>query len=353
MLLMRRQDRPAVYQDAISLTSDAVRTMDIVTDSQSAPVIRCLIIANPAAGRIGVNLVQDIGDACARHCVSVSRRWTRSRGHAVRLASAAVSGSADDEFLVVVAVGGDGTAHDVACGMVLGGTSPQRHALLVIPAGTGNSTYRALWGDLEWPEAIRSALADPVRRARSIDLAMIVESGQLVLLGAGAGLTAQVLDSARDVKEVGPGRLQAGLERALADYVPYAGRVTIDGTVVHEGPTLFANVGGGPFRAWQYLVLPDSVLDDGLLDVCVVGTGIGVGFDVFQDLMRQGRHVTQPGVQYRRGRTVVLERTDGLPLCFEHDGELVADPGSRVTLEARPGLLPVLSANGGGRPWQA
>ncbi len=292
--------------------------------------------------------MRDVADACGRHCASVSRRWTRSGGHAVRLASAAVSDSAEGEFLVIVAVGGDGTSHDVACGMVLGGASPQRHALFVIRAGTGNSTYRALWGDLEWPDAVRAGLADPVSRARSIDLAMIAESGQLVLLGAGAGLTAQVLNAARDVRSAGPGRLQAGLERALAGYVPYAGRVIVDGTVLHEGPTLFANVGGGPYRAWQYLVLPDSVLDDGLLDVCVVGTEIGVGFDEFQELMRQGRHVTRPGVHYSRGRSIVLERTDGSPLCFEHDGDLVADAGSRVTLEVRPRVLPVLAAAGGG-----
>lgn len=130
--------------------------------------------------------------------------------------------------------------------------------------------------------------------------------------------------------------------------MPYAGRVIVDGTVLHEGPTLFANVGGGPYRAWQYLVLPDSVLDDGLLDVCVVGTEIGVGFDEFQELMRQGRHVTRPGVHYSRGRSIVLERTDGSPLCFEHDGDLVADAGSRVTLEVRPRVLPVLAAAGGG-----
>ncbi len=326
--------------------------MNIVSDSKLALTLRCLIIANPAAGLIDAKLVQDIADACAPHCVGVSRRWTRSCGHAVRLASAAVSESAEDEFLVILAVGGDGTACDVASGMVLGNASPRRHALLVIRAGTGNSTYRALWGDLEWPDAVRSGLCDPVSRVRSIDLAVVAESGQLVLLGAGAGLTAQVLDAARDVKAAGPGRLQAGLERALAGYVPYAGRVTVDGTVLHEGPTLFANVGGGPYRAWQYLVLPDSVLDDGLLDVCVVAAETGVGFGEFQALMRQGRHLTQPGVHYSRGRSIVLERTDGSPLCFEHDGELVADAGSRVTLEVRPGLLPVLGAAGGGS-WRA
>lgn len=324
--------------------------MNVVRDIKPAPALRCLIIANPAAGLIDAKLVNEIGAACARHGARVRTKWTRNRRHAVRLACGAVSDCADGEFLVIVSVGGDGTSHDVACGMVLGGARPQRHALLVIPAGTGNSTYRAFWGDMEWQDAVSAGLGDPVRQVHAVDLAMIAESGQLVLLGAGAGLTAQVLECARDVKLTGPGRLQAGLERALAGYVPYPGRVTVDGTVLHEGPTLFANVGGGPYRAWQYMVLPDSVLDDGLLDVCVVGAGIGVGFDVFQAMLRQGRHLTQPGVVYQRGRSIVLERTDGLPLCFEHDGELVADAGPLVTLDVKPRLLPVL-CDAGDRPW--
>src|SRR5215469_15669275 len=115
--------------------------MNIVSGMKRALALRCLVIANPAAGLIDAKLVDDLGFACARHGAEVKIQWTRNSGHAVRLACDAVSESADGEFLVIVSVGGDGTSHDVACGMVLGGARPQRHALLVIPAGTGNSTY--------------------------------------------------------------------------------------------------------------------------------------------------------------------------------------------------------------------
>jgi diacylglycerol kinase (ATP) len=329
--------------------------MNNVSEMKKAPGLRCLIIANPEAGQLDARLVDDLGAACARQGADVRIRWTRRRGHAVQLAREAVGWPpagqlANGEFTVVVAAGGDGTAREVACGMVLGGARPLSHALLVIPAGTGNSTYRALWDELPWQEAVAAGLGDPLRRVRSLDLAAVAESGHLVLLGAGAGLTAQVLDGARGVALTGASRLQAGLERAMSGYVPYPGRVTVDGKVLHEGPTLFANVGGGRYRAWQYLVLPCSVMDDGLLDVCVVGTGIGVSLEEFQALLALGQHLGRPGVLYGRGRSVVLERTDGSPLCFEHDGELVAGAGQRVTIEVRPRLLPVLCASAGNRP---
>jgi diacylglycerol kinase (ATP) len=310
-------------------------------------VTRCLIIANPAAGQADRKLVGELARACVRHGAAVQVSWTESRGDASRMACGAVSAPGAGEFRVIVSVGGDGTTQEVACGMVLGGARPDRHALLVIPAGTGNSTYRAHWGERPWRAAVSAALRDPDCRVRRLDLARIRELRRIVVLGAGAGLTAQVLAGARGVASSGPARLQAGLERALTGYVPYPGRVTVDGTVLHEGPTLFANVGGGRYRAWHYQVLPHSVLDDGLLDVCVVGTGIGVGFAEFQVMLRRGDHLTQPDVAYERGRSVVIERTDGSALSFEHDGELIADPGSRITLDISPGVLPVLCAADG------
>jgi diacylglycerol kinase (ATP) len=47
-------------------------------------------------------------------------------------------------------------------------------------------------------------------------------------------------------------------------------------------------------------------------------------------------------VAYARGRTVTIERTDGRPVPFEHDGELLASPGSRFTLEVVPHAVSML-----------
>jgi diacylglycerol kinase (ATP) len=211
--------------------------------------------------------------------------------------------------------------------------------MFIVPAGTGNSSYRAYWDDLPWPEALDKVLADPRAQVRMLDLATIVERDELVVLGAGAGLTADVLNAAPSELR-GRDRLRAGLERAAAGFTPYPGRVTVDDTVVHEGPTTFVNVGGGRYRAWQYLILPHSLLDDGLLDVCAVGAEVRPA--AVPELLRDGRHLSEPGVVYRQGQRVVLERTDSLPLCLEHDGELVADAGPRVTLAVLPAALPVL-----------
>lgn len=324
--------------------------------AESGPPVHCLVIANPAAGQAAAYPAEEIVRLCLEHGAASARAVaTEHPGHAADLAAAEAGRSVPGELRMVVAVGGDGTAYEAALGLLAAGQGagqgPGQGAagavpgcgLFPVPAGTGNSNYRSLWDPVPWRTALGLAVAEPAAHLVRVDLARHLQSDRPVLLGAGAGLTAQVLEDARAVPAdvVGPARLQAGLARTLAGFRPYPGRVIVDGSVVHEGPTLFANVGGGRFRAWQFELLPDSVLDDGLLEVCVVGAGVGADFGAVGEAMRRGTHPQLPDVVAASGRVVVLERLDGAPLCFEHDGAVLPDSGSRATLRVEPRALPV------------
>lgn len=115
--------------------------------------------------------------------------------------------------------------------------------------------------------------------------------------------------------------------------------------MLFEGPTPLALVGGVRHRAGTFPVLPRSVLDDGLLDVCVV-TG-DLPLRDLPGLTLDGGHVGRPDVVYERGRTIVLERTDGRPLTFEYDGELRTGTAQRYTVHVMPSVLPVLAPPAG------
>ncbi|UYM22874.1 hypothetical protein NQP46_00350 [Streptomyces albus] len=119
-----------------------------------------------------------------------------------------------------------------------------------------------------------------------------------MLLGACSGLIAEGLVAARAVRAAGREKYARALPDAADGFTPYPGRVTVDGQVLHEGATVLANVGGGRYRGGQYLVLPDSELDDGLLDVCVVGASVPA-VQVPQ-LARTGQLARQPGVVHGR-----------------------------------------------------
>jgi diacylglycerol kinase (ATP) len=274
---------------------------------------RVLIIANPAAGAVTPALVSEVVGVCRRQVADVSVRWTRVGD---------VAGTS-----AVVAVGGDGTVRDVA--VACQGTTP----MLIVPAGTANSCYRNLFGRAPWQATLEAALRSPA--VRWLDLARV--AGRLVFAGASAGFSAQGIHEARTP---GPSRYRTALVNLIPRYRPYPGRVTVDGRLVHSGPALLVNVGGSRFRGGHFELLPRSVPDDGLLDVCVLGGEHSAA--EMMELTRTGAHLARPGVVYERGRQVRIERTDGQPLWFEHDGEVLPRDRSEYTVEVVPSAVPVL-----------
>lgn len=299
------------------------------------------LIANPQSGRRDQELIETVIRCCTELVAELSTVRTDYAGHAEEIAAKAMAEGVE----LVIVIGGDGTVCEVASGLVQAAAECPGLAvptILIVPAGTGNSLYREIWGDRPWEQAVTAALTGSRPSIRRLDLARIRETGDHVLLGACSGLVAEALVTAGRIAELhGRDRYQEAVSRTLREFTPYPGRVTVDGRVVHEGTEVLANVGGGRYRGGQFMVLPRSVLDDGLLDVCIVGGELDPR--ELPGLTRDGAHLGRPEVVYERGRRIVIERTDGRPLTFEHDGEIQADPGHRYTLEVLPNAVPVLA----------
>ncbi|MEV0600164.1 diacylglycerol kinase family protein [Streptomyces sp. NPDC050315] len=304
--------------------------------------LRALIVANPAAGSCSAELVELLASRCRERLGPVAVHRTTGPGDATDAVHRALTkepaGRRPD---LVVAVGGDGTAHETAEGMLRQSGDGPRVALLMIPAGSANSGYRMYWQDRPWQDALDMVL-EGNGEVRRIDLARLAETGTHVFLGSCTGLGAEILSAAGAAPGSGRARYARLLAEAAARYRPYPGRVTVDGTVLAEGPTVLAGVGGGRYRAGQYLLLPRSEPDDGLLDVCVVGGRTDPAR--IPELTRDGSHLDLPGTAYGRGRRIVLERLDGERLVLEHDGELRDRIGTTATFDVLPGALPVWAA---------
>ncbi|MBV2355201.1 diacylglycerol kinase [Streptomyces sp. J2-1] len=306
--------------------------------AETAPT-RSLVIANPASGTHSPELVEDVARLCADHMERTEVHLTTAPGDAtcaVRRALQRPDGAPD----LVVVIGGDGTVREAVQGLVpVTGTA----TLAVVPGGTGNSGYKMLWGERPWTESLKAVLTDGgvggTARLRRLDLARLAETRNHVYLGACSGVIADALITAKALPLTGRERYARAFADTAAGYPPYPGRVTVDGRVVHEGPTVLANVGGGRYRGGLFLVLPDSLLDDGLLDVCVIGGDVPAA-DV-PGLTLDASHMDHPATVYARGRTIVVERTDGGRLPLEHDGEYQHGIGAKATFEVLPGALPV------------
>ncbi|WP_411105010.1 diacylglycerol/lipid kinase family protein [Streptomyces sp. cmx-4-9] len=297
---------------------------------------RALIIANPASGTHSPELVARTEELCSAFLDAVTVHHTTAPEDATDAVRAALAAPGPRPDLVI-AVGGDGTVREVVQAL----SGRPEAALFIVPGGTGNSYYRMLWGDRPWSEALKSVFADGAPdgtvRPRPLDLALLAETDRVVCLGSCSGVIADALITARDIPLVGKARYARAFADTARDYPPYPGRVTVDGRVVHEGPTVLANVGGGRYRGGQYLILPHSRLDDGLLDVCVIGEGTTAA--EVPGLSLTAAHLDRPGTVYARGRKITVERTDGRRLPLEHDGEYQHDIGGTATFHVLPGAL--------------
>lgn len=292
---------------------------------------RALIVANPAAGQMSEAVAGELLALCRRHVELVELWPTRADDGTSALLREAFGTESPD---VVLAAGGDGTAGEVAA--ALAGARP----MLVVPFGSANSCYRALWHDRPWRETVTAALTGNAT-VRRLDLIRVVETDALALVGVGSGLNPVAVAAARAAKELGRARYESVIADVVARFRPYRGVVVVDDEVLHDGDTVAVYVGGGRYRGGQFDFLPQSVLDDGLLDVCLITADIRAA-DV-AGLARAGRIAAAPGVRRARGKRVRIERTDGLPLDFEHDGEVITGDRRSFTVEVVPGAAAMLT----------
>jgi diacylglycerol kinase (ATP) len=293
-------------------------------------VRRVRLIANPAARGD-----QDAADS-ARQLIATNGGWevevarTEVRGHGVLLAEAAAAAGID----LVAAVGGDGTAREVAAGLA-GTTTP----MLIIPAGTGNSSYRELFGMTAWQEVLGAALAGAGNRA--VDLNRIQPSGELSLLGFSAGWFAQIVElAAADTTTNGAAKYALAARATAASPTTFDAQVDLDGARLAGGSLGLVAVGGARVRGGVFPVLPDSSLEDGLLDVLCIEAVDSAGFTELMEKVIQGRDHDDARVHRGRGASLLIR--SGTVLAAEVDGDLWDRHLGETRVEVAPGALRVV-----------
>ena len=131
---------------------------------------RFLAIVNPAAG--GGRSAKLAGPALARlreGGIAVDVIASTGPGHAVELAREAYS----QGYRRFIAVGGDGTAHEILNGVFSAGSPQKRISLGFLPLGTGNSFLRDFTDDGA-ESSLQAILAD---RKRPVDLIRLTHAG--------------------------------------------------------------------------------------------------------------------------------------------------------------------------------
>ncbi|WP_101257204.1 diacylglycerol kinase [Streptomyces barkulensis] len=237
----------------------------------------------------------------------------------------------------LIAVGGDGMT-SLALQAVAGTDTP----LGVVAVGTGNDIARSLGLPVRDPAGAGRVIARALGegRSRSIDLGRV--GGRWYGSVLASGFDSRVNDRANRMRwPAGRLRYDAAILAELAGLrtVPY--RIALDdGPPLETDATLVA-VGNGPSYGGGMRICADARLDDGLLDVTVVGECDRTTLlRVFPRVYR-GTHLAHPAVTVHRAAKVTLEAaTPGEKVTGYADGEPLGP--LPLTVEAVPAAVRVL-----------
>lgn len=254
---------------------------------------------------------------------------TTGPGHATALARDAVGVDA------VVAVGGDGTVHEVVQGLM---AREDRPALGIVPVGTGNSFVRDL--DLRDPQKAAAAIA--AGRTREVDVLRVEHaegatySLNLVSVGfaADAGATTN-----RKYKGFGVGGYVAAVVETLWDLGPTVLPWRADDGPFDSRPFVLLSFCNSSSTGGDMRMAPMAELDDARLDVVRVAPMGRRRFLASFPRIFRGTHGELPEVSFARARRVELAPIGPVEVMI--DGEVLRL--SLSAIEVVPHALRVLA----------
>ena len=288
-----------------------------------------VVVANPAAGHGKAGrLIGKVTTGLHRLGVPHDIRVSESGPDLERLAR----GAAEEGARIVAALGGDGTASLAANGIL--GTGA---ALAALPAGTGDDFAKAIGaGRLETAIEL---LANP--KTADLDVIAITTGAakRHFVNIAGAGFDSEVNEAANGmtVKLGATGTYLAALVKTLSRFSPAEFTIQVDDERM-QLDAMLVEVGSGRWTGGGMRVLPGAVMNDGLLDVCIVEALSKAAFLRAFPRVFIGSHTTHPKVRMRTGTRVQVE-ADRRVLVYA-DGELIG--ALPAIFEIHPGALPVV-----------
>ncbi len=252
-----------------------------------------------------------------------------------------IAGDLAKKHDLVAAVGGDGTVHEVAQGLI-----GSQCILGLVPNGSGNDFNRYLG----MPRSIQSAvkyLQNP-SIVTSVDTAEVTVQEhlrpQLVVRWAintlGIGYDASVAFRRERVPVLKglPLYLTSALW-TLADFEPLEFSVQLDEEAARKFPGYMVCLGIGKFEGGGFKVLPDALHDDGIAEVCEVRSVSRAKLLPLLGRAVVGAHTNSRHV--RMGKAVVATITSERDFSVHADGELLTSKGRSVVFRLRPKSLKV------------
>jgi len=292
------------------------------------------LIVNPVAGRgYAARIEPDVRRVLEGLGVPFEVVRTMQPSQAVALAEQASLQGCQP----VVAVGGDGTVHEVLNGLMRAHANGGPVGTLgVIPAGSGNDFEYML----RTPRGLEGACRQLAEcKTRLIDVGRVDD--RYFANGVGIGFDATVnIVSRRHRRLRGlPLYLLSALETIFIYYKAPWVTINYDATEL-TGRMLMISVANGRRIGGGFMVAPEARIDDGLFDLCMARQISRPQILALIPHVIRGTHVNKPPVRMARARKVVVTSDDGLPSHV--DGEIYTTAAHRIEMEVLPKRLNVV-----------
>ena len=285
--------------------------------------IAWMVIVNPKAGSgRGLSDWPVISNQMNRAGILFTCVFTEHKYHAVELAVKALR----DGYRRLVAVGGDGTVHEVVNGIFhQKEVAPSEVTLSVIPTGTGNDWVRMFGIPHTYNEAVQ-AMAEYRTVLQDIGKVSFVETRvpqvRYMANVSGLGFDAKVsreFNRLRDEGRMGKRLYLRTIFKLLLGYRATHFKVFVDEKLFFDGKVFSATVGIGKYNGGGMIQMPYAEVTDGLMDLTLICKASKIWMLRHFKHLFDGKIYQYPKVKHAQGKTIRIETFPSGPI--EIDGE--------------------------------
>jgi len=289
----------------------------------------CFIVNPTAGGGFGKTILPELEKQITSRSLDADIELTQKHDHAVELSRQAL----DRGCSHIIAVGGDGTMNEVARSLI----GQHQVTTGLIPAGTGNDFNQILG----FPDRFETTHWDIFFRQNTIKMDVGKVNGLYFLNGMGLGFDAQVAAEnyvePGEVKGQGKGKYLWHIIKTLLFYKE--GRVSIkSGEKELESDCFINTISVGRRFAGSFLLTPQAIANDGLLDVCMIRKlNLLQRFKILS-MVPKGTHIHDTKVDYYQTDKLFIDFGEKVP--FHVDGELYFD--TKFEVQILPSALNII-----------
>jgi diacylglycerol kinase (ATP) len=297
------------------------------------------IILNPMADMGNAwRVARDLRSITVQHG-GVDWSGTVYPGHAIELAQQA----GEQGYDMVIAMGGDGTIHEVINGLMKV-PDEKRPVLGVVPVGSGHDFAHGLNTSRTPTEALNCALDG---EASTVDLGLMTdEHGRKEYfdntLGIGFGAVVTIRSHKLPILRGFLMYLTAVIQTIILDHNPMAMQIETDDQKWQQS-VIYLVICNGPREGGGFLIAPEAKIDDGLFHYAMItNVSRAMMFRIVPEVMK-GTHGRFK--QVRMGTCKKFTLSADRPLYIHADGEIFTGPGTdlrKVSFEILPKALRVV-----------